>query len=77
MSAAIGRERRRFARVEEIHSREEAHKVVEQISARKVENNPTVKAWLAAKRSTLLTLLAAGVLLLYLISILKEVFRLV
>jgi len=77
MSAAIGRERRSLPRVDEIHSRDDAHYVVEQIAARKVENNPAVQAWFAAKRSTLLTLLAGGVLLLYLISVLKDVFRLV
>ena len=77
VSAALGRERRRYPRVVEIHSREEAHKVVEQIAARKVENNPTVKAWLVAKRSILLTLLAGGALMLFLISVLEEVFNLV
>lgn len=76
MLLAISRERRSSPRVEEIHSREEAHRLVEQIAARKVANNPSVKAWLVAKRSTLLTLLAGGVLLLYLISVLNEVFRL-
>ena len=77
MSAAIVRERRSLPRVDGIHSRDDAHHVVEQIAARKVENNPAVNAWLAAKRSTLLTLLAGGALLLYLISVLKEVFKLV
>jgi hypothetical protein len=64
-------------RVEEIHSRDDAHRLVEQIAARKVENNPVVRAWRTAKNSTWLTLLAGGVLLLYLISVLKEVLSLV
>ena len=77
MSAVIGRERRRFPRAEEIHSREEAHKVVEQIAARKVENNPRVKAWRAAKDYTWLLLVAGALLLFYLASVLGEVFKLV
>jgi hypothetical protein len=63
--------------VEEIHSREDAHRLVEQIARREVENNPAVKAWLTAKQSTFLALLVGGALLLYLISVLKEVFSLV
>ncbi|HKU69858.1 MAG TPA: hypothetical protein VJQ51_03370 [Burkholderiales bacterium] len=63
--------------MEEIHSREEAHRVVEQIAARKVENNPTVKAWRAAEDYTWLILLAGALVLFYLIYALTEVFRLV
>lgn len=77
MSATIGRDRRGLSRVEEIHSRDDAHRLVEQIAARKVDNNPVVKAWRTAKNSTWLALLGGGVLLLYLISVLKEVFNLV
>lgn len=76
MSATIGRDRRSLSRVEEIHSRDDAHRLVEQIGARKVDNNPVVRAWRTAKNSTWLALLVGGALLLYLISVLKEVFRL-
>ena len=61
----------------EIHSRDDAHLLVEQVAARKIENNPAVKAWRTAKDSTWLLLLVGAFLLFYLISVLKEVFRLV
>jgi hypothetical protein len=77
VSIVIGRERRVLPRVDEIHSRDDAHHLVEQIAARKIDNNPAVKAWRTAKASTWLLLLAGAFLLFYLISVLKEVFRLV
>jgi hypothetical protein len=79
MPFVLGRgDRRSAGRSEfEIHSPEDAHRLVELVAARRVENSPAVRAWRVAKESTWLLLLVGAFLLFYLISVLKEVFRLV
>ena len=79
MPLAIGlpeRRRRNRARIE-IHSREDAHRLVEVIGARDPANSPMVRAWHTAKNSTWLLLLVVAFLLFYLVSVIKEVFSLI
>ena len=79
MPLAIGLpERRRKNRVRiEVHSLDDAHRLVEVIGARDPANSPVVRAWHTAKNSTWLLLLVVAFLLFYLVSNIKEVFALV
>jgi len=61
----------------DIHSLEDAHKLVEEIARRDVAKDPRVKAWRLAKQSTWLLLLVGGFLLFYLVSVIYEVITLV
>jgi hypothetical protein len=60
----------------EIHSLEDAHKLVEQIAQRDAANDPKVKAWQLAKQSTWLSLLAGAFLLFFFVSVIYEVIKL-
>ena len=57
----------------DIQSLEDAHKLVEQIAQRDAANDPRVKAWLLAKQSTWLSLLAGAFLLFFLVSVIYQV----
>jgi hypothetical protein len=60
----------------DIHSLEDAHKLVEAIARRDVASDPRVKAWQLAKQSTWLSLLAGAFLLFFFVSVIYEVIKL-
>jgi hypothetical protein len=60
----------------EIRSREDAHRLVEQIAQRDAANDPNVKGWQLAKQSTWLSLLAGAFLLFFFVSVIYEVIML-
>ena len=78
MPRAVRRaELRRKARTQlEIKSLEDARQLVQNVSARNVENNSGVKAWRIAKQAAWLLLLVVAFLVYYLLDVIYKVLSL-